>query len=140
LLPLIFDFRIIMFSVFIFFSLKELRDVYLGGLYFWQGMVASYIVIITSAGLGAGFTLAFAQWNASFIPSYIEKLQFQMEAFKSEIIASVGAEAYQQQLRKLPLTSSLDLAGDYFLKSMIIGLFLAIVFSVILRKQPKNQN
>lgn len=84
------------------------------------------------------FTWGFAQWNSKFLPTYIEKLQMQMLGYKAEIIKSVGAEAYNQQLAKLPLTSPMDLAGDYFLKSMIIGLFLAIVISVILRKQPKT--
>lgn len=139
LLPVIFDFRIILLAVFIFFSLKELRDFHLEGiLYFWQGMVGSYVVILTSALIGSGFTWCFAKWNAGFLSSYIEKLQQQMLGFKNEIITSVGIEAYNQQLAKLPSTSALDMAGDYFLKSLIIGLFLAILISVILRKQPKT--
>ncbi len=139
LLPVIFDFRILMFSVFIFFSLKEIRDYYQQGtLFFWQGMAGSYVVIITSGLIGSVFTWAFATWNAHFLPSYIQKLQEQMLGYKEEISKSVGIDAYDQQLAKLPFTTALDLASDYFLKSMIIGLFLAIVISVILRKQPKT--
>ena len=139
LLPVIFDFRIILFAVFIFLSLKELRDYYLQGvLFFWQGMIGSYVFIFTSALIASGFTWCFAKWNSEFLPSYIEKLQEQMLGYKQEIITSVGVDAYNQQLAKLPFTSPLDLAGDYFLKSMIIGLFLAIIMSVILRKQPKT--
>ena len=139
LLPVIFDFRILMFSVFIFFSLREIRDFHLNGvLFFWQGIMSSYVFIVTSAVIGSVFTWGFTQWNAKFLPSYIEKLQQQMLGYKEEIIKSVGMDAYHQQLAKLPFTSALDLAGDYFLKSMIIGLFLAIVISVLLRKQPKT--
>jgi len=139
LLPVIFDFRIILIAVFIFFSLKELRDYHLRGvLFFWQGMIGSYVFIITSALIGSLFTWGFAKWNGSFLPSYIEKLQQQMLTYKDQIITSVGTDAYNQQLAKLPSTSPFDLAGDYFLKSMIIGLFLAIIMSVILRKQPKT--
>jgi hypothetical protein len=139
LLPVIFDFRIILFAVFIFFSLKELRDYYLqGALFFWQGMMGSYIFIITSALLGSLFTWGFAKSYADFLTSYIEKLREQMTVYKDQIITSVGTEAYNEQLKKLPFTSPVDLAGDYFLKSMIIGLFLAIIISVILRKQPKT--
>ena len=138
LLPVIFDFRIILFAVFIFFSLKELRDYYLQGvLFFWQGMIGSYVFLTTSALIGSVFTWCFARWNSNFLPSYITKLQAQIISYKEEIITTVGAEAYNQQLTRLPLTSPLDLAGDYFLKSMIIGLFLAIIITVILRKQPK---
>jgi hypothetical protein len=140
LLPLIFDFRIVIFAVFIFFSLKELRDNHLEGtLYFWQGMAGSYVFIITSALVGAVFSWCFATWNQKFLPSYVQKLQQQMVDFKDQIITSVGADAYHQQLAKLPLTTALDMAGDYLLKSLIIGLFLAIIMSVILRKQPKTQ-
>ena len=139
LIPVYFDFRIFIFAVFIFFCLKELRDYYQQGvLFFWQGMVGSYVFIVTSALIGSGFTWCFARWNAGFLPSYIEKLQQQMLGFREEIIRSVGAEAYNQQLNKLPSTSPMDLAGDYFLKSLIIGLFLAIIISVILRKQPQT--
>jgi hypothetical protein len=140
LLPVVFDFRIILFAVFIFFSLKELRDYYLQGLlFFWQGMTGSFVFISTSAFIGSVFTWGFAKWNSNFLSSYIEKLQTQIISYKEEIITSVGAETYNQQLTKLPLTSPLDLAGDYFLKSMIIGLFLAIVITAILRKQPKTE-
>jgi len=139
LLPAVFDFRIILFGVFIFFSLKELRDYYLQGvLFFWQGMIGSYVFITTSALIGSVFTWGFAKWNTSFLSSYIEKLQTQIVSYKEEIITSVGAEAYNLQLTRLPLTSPLDLAGDYFLKSMIIGLFLTIIMSVLLRKPPKT--
>jgi hypothetical protein len=139
LLPVIFDFRIILFAVFIFFSLKELRDYHLQGvLFFWQGMISSYVFIITSALIGAIFTWGFAKWDTDFLSSYVEKLREQMTVYKDQIITSVGTEAYTEQLNKLPFTSPLDLAGDYFLKSMIIGLFLAIIMSVILRKQPKT--
>lgn len=140
LLPAVFDFRIILFGVFIFFSLKELRDYYLQGLlFFWQGMMGSFVFITTSAVIGSIFTWGFAKWNSNFLPSYIEKLQAQLISYKDEIITSVGVETYNQQLAKLPLTSPVDLASDYFLKSMIIGLFLAIVITTILRKQPKTE-
>lgn len=140
LLPVIFDFRIVMFSVFIFLSLKEVRDYYQQGtLFFWQGMMGSYVFIGTSAIIGSIFTWCLARWESNFLPSYVTKLEEQMEVFRKQIEESVGPEAYQQQLVKLPGTSALDLAGDYFLKSLIIGLFLTIIISVILRKQTQTQ-
>jgi hypothetical protein len=139
LLPVIFDFRIVIFAVFIFFSLKELRDYHFKGvLFFWQGMVGSYVFILTSALVSSLFTYCFAEWNSEFLSSYVEKERQQMISYKDQIISGVGADAYNQQLTKLPLTSSWNLASDYFLKSMIIGLFLAILISVFLRKQPKT--
>jgi len=138
LLPVIFDFRIIIFSVFIFLSLKEVRDYYQQGvLFFWQGMIGSYIFVGTSAVIGSVFTWCMAKWDTHFLPLYIEKLQQQMLTNQKQLVESVGSEAYQQQLTKLPGTSELDMAGDYFLKSLIIGLFLTIIISVILRKQTQ---
>jgi hypothetical protein len=139
LLPVIFDFRIIVFAVFIFFSLREVRDYHLRGvLFFWQGIVGSYVVIFTSALVGSLFTLSLGEWSSTFLSSYVEKERQEMMNYKDQIISSVGADAYNQQLNKLPLTSSWDLASDYFLKSIIIGLFLAILISVFVRKQPKT--
>lgn len=140
LLPVIFDFRIVMFSVFIFLALKEVRDYYQqGNLFFWQGMTGSYVFIVTSAVIGSLFTWGLATWDSSFLPSYISSLQEQMRNFQKQIEESVGVEAYQEQLAKLPGTSALDLAADYFLKSLIIGLFLTILISVVLRKQTQTQ-
>jgi len=140
LLPVIFDFRIVIFSVFIFLCLKEVRDYYQqGNLLFWQGMIGSYVFIGTSAVMGSVFTWGLAKWDSHFLPSYISNLQEQMRNFQKQIEESVGAQAYQEQLAKLPGTSALDLAADYFLKSLIIGLFLTIIISVVLRKQTQTQ-
>lgn len=139
LVPVIFDFRIFLFSVLIFFSLREIREyVYNGILFFWQGMIAGYTMLITASLIAAAFTWTFASLNADFLPRYVSKLLNQFTTNKALIIENVGEEAYQQQLDKLPLTSAADLAADYFLKSMIIGLFLTIIFSVIIRRQPKT--
>src|SRR5437879_3853156 len=114
LLPVIFDFRIVIFSVFIFMSLKEVREYHQqGNLFFWQGMAGSYVFIGTSAIMGSIFTWCLARWDANFLPSYITKLIEQMSSFQKQIIESVGAEAYQQQMEKLPSTTAFDLASDY---------------------------
>lgn len=140
LLPIIVDFRIIIYAIFIFMALKETRDQHLGGnLFFWQAMMASYVFIGTAAVMGTLFTIGLATWSSGFVPEYISVLQQQLVTFKAQVIGSVGAEAYAQQLSKLPQTTGWDLAGDYFLKSMIIGLILSISISVILRKQNQTQ-
>ena len=53
LMPPILDFRILIFGVFIFFSLKEFRDYLNGGiLYFWQGMSVGMLCYLGMALLG----------------------------------------------------------------------------------------
>jgi hypothetical protein len=86
-----------------------------------------------------GFCVDHRQLARTFLSSYVEKLMTQFRDNEKVIVENVGQEAYQQQLVKLPLSSAADLSADYFLKSMIIGLFLTIIISVILRRQPKTQ-
>ncbi len=139
LVPIIFDFRVVLFPILIFFSLKEIRDYCQGGiLFFWQGMIYSYAMLMTAALVASSFVWTLASWHSTFLSSYITKLLQQFSDNQRVIIENVGKEAYEQQLAKLPSTSAADLSADYFLKSMIIGLFLTIILSVILRKQPKT--
>lgn len=139
LVPVFLDFRVFLFGVLIVFSLKEIRDyVYDGILFFWQGMIASYAMLMTTALIASAYTWAFATVSKQFLPEYVNFLLKQFTENKALIIENVGEEAYQQQLAKLPSTSAADLSADYFLKSMIIGLFLTIILSVILRRQPKT--
>jgi hypothetical protein len=140
LVPWVVDFRLVFFTVFIFLSLKEARDYHLGGnLSFAQGMIASYVFIGTSGVIGAVFTWCFAKWNPDFLQSYILKMTEEMKSFQKEIEQSFDAQKYQQQLIELQSTSGFTLASDYFLKSLIIGLFLTIIISIILRKQTQTQ-
>src|SRR5258708_33890782 len=90
LLPLIFDFRIVIFSVFIFLSLKEGRDYHQqGNLFFWQGMIGSYVFIGTSAVMASLFTWGLARWDAAFLSSYISSRQEQMKNFQKQLEESV---------------------------------------------------
>lgn len=140
LVPVIFDFRIVIYAMFIFMTLKIVRDNYLqGSLFFGQGMVASYVFLITAGLVGALTTFGLGLWQTDFITSYIAGMQQQLATSKEEFIKEVGASAYAQQLNKLAQTSAFNLAADYFLKSLFIGLFLTIVISVILRKQKQTQ-
>ena len=48
------DFRIFVLGIFIFFSLKEFRDAYQGGLlYFWQGLFGSFVVVVLSSTISS---------------------------------------------------------------------------------------
>src|SRR3989337_745738 len=49
LIPVYMDFRIILFTVFIFFALREIRDRQEGILYFWQGIFASFLFTLSYA-------------------------------------------------------------------------------------------
>ena len=139
LLPVVFDFRIILYSVMVIFALREIRDFHLGKmLFFFQGMVASNLVVWLAAVIGALFVWILAANHPTFISEYVAVMTEQMTANRDLLTKNVGEEAYRQQMAKLPTTSAWALAGDYFLKSIIIGLFLTIIISVVMRRQPKT--
>jgi hypothetical protein len=140
LVPVFLDFRIVLFGVFLFFSLRELRDYYFGGiLYFWQGMVAGFILIITFAIIASGLMVAFGSLESRFVSTYIEQFTEQARQFPPEVIDRIGREAFERNLATLPGTSPFDLALLYFWQCFVIGFFISIIISVILRRQPVNQ-
>ena len=140
LVPWIIDFRIIFFSIFIFLSLKEARDFHLNkNLTFSQGMIGGYVFIFITGLMGAILTWCLATWDANFLSTYILKATEQLKNFKKEMVQSFNEQDYELQLTRLQSTSAITLATDYLLNSLIIGLFLTPVISIILRKQTKPE-
>jgi hypothetical protein len=139
LFPIYFDFRIILFVVFMVFGLKELRDDHQRGeLSFGQGMVSNLIFTIIFALIAAVFILVFCLLEPRFLSDYIQIAMTQMESIGPAVIEQLGKEVYERNLNGLPATNASDLALDYFVKSFIVSFFLSIIISVILRRQPKT--
>lgn len=141
LVPPFFDFRVLLFAVFFFFMLKELRDYYFNGLlFFWQGMGACLWFLLVFALIAAGLLLIFEHLQPAFVTQYISLLTEQIKTFPPEVIERIGKEAYQRNLDALPRTTAWQLATLYFWQSFVIGFFISIVISVILRRQPQLTN
>src|SRR5690242_2176359 len=69
------DFRVLLFGVCIFFSLREFRESHQGGaLYFWQGMVGGFILVIIAATIASVLLLVFCAFESSFIAEYIKAM------------------------------------------------------------------
>ncbi len=133
------DFRILLFSVFIFFSLKEFRDVHQEGmLYFSQGMMISFVMIMLAGILSSILLLAFCFVESTFIDSYIKTMTEYFNSFSAAEIERYGKETYERNLEQLPSTNAMQIASRYYIHSLAIGLFVSIILSVILRKQPKT--
>lgn len=133
------DFRIALLGIFIFFCLKDFRDNYHDGvLYFWQGMIGSYILIFTSMLVASAGVFILGKVNTSFVTRYIELRTQYLKSFPAEDIRQIGEAAYQDVLRLVSKTGSWELAQAYFGQGIIIGLFISIILTVILRKQPKT--
>jgi len=132
------DFRILLYGVFIFFSLKEFREYHQGGvLYFWQGMIGSFVVVATAAVLGSLLLRLFISVEGRFIPEYVKAMTDYLRGFPVEEINRIGKDAYERNVEALPSTTSGQIASLYLVQSFGIGLFISIILSVILRKQSK---
>ncbi len=139
LIPMYADFRIFLFGLFIFFSLKEYRDQYQQGvLYFFQGMVASYIFLLSFALLSASFIWLFASMNEEFIKQFISLFIEQARTIPTEDIERLGKDNFERNLEEVSYTNAFGMAKLYFRQSLLIGFFISIIVTIILRKQPKQ--
>lgn len=139
LIPIIYDVRILLLAIFIFFSIKEFRDYRNGGvLHFWQGMLIGLVIIFVVGLLMMIIILTFGALEENLLSRYLTEMTIQLTENKEDFLEAIGEEAYQNAFRKLPSTTLGDLALDYYLKSFGIGLFLTIIISIILRRQIKH--
>ena len=133
---ILFDYRLLLFPLFIFFATKEFRD-YANDrkLHYWQGMTLGLVVYGSMAILMSTFLIAYGRWfNTSFLQDYIDTSISRMEGMNSKLVEAIGEDRIKQTIELLPLTTLNDLALDYLLKSVVIGLFFTILISLILRK------
>lgn len=138
-IPVYVDFRIILFGIFIFFTLREIRDYYQNGaLYFAHGIIASVIFTATYAILSSLAIYLFATAVPAFLNQYIDLSIQQLRSLPGDVIERIGKDVYVRNLAALPSTKPADLALLYFWQSFLISLFLSVILSVILRRQPKT--
>lgn len=139
LIPVYIDFRIILFGILIFFTLREIRDYHQQGvMYFWQGFLASFLFTLAYAIVSSLVLVVFMELTPAFVSDYISMSVQQLKSLPAEVIDSIGKEVYEQNLKLLPETDANDLGFLYFLQSFLISLFISIILSVILRRQPQT--
>jgi hypothetical protein len=132
------DFRILLFGIFIFFTLKEFRDYHQqGALYFFQAMLGGLSVVLLATIITSVLLWLFGNWEKEFVVSYVAQFTAYLKTFPKEDIDRIGKEIYERNLEALPATNIFGLTQTYFMQGIIIGFFVNIVLSVILRRQPK---
>jgi len=137
LITLLFDFRVALFGIFMFFILKELREYHFGGLlFFWQGMAACGLFVITFGIIASLLIWIFAINVPDFVIQYIQLATNQLMTYPKDTVDQIGKDVFEQSLAQLKLVTGWDLATLYFRQGLIIGLFISIIISVILRRQP----
>jgi Ni,Fe-hydrogenase I cytochrome b subunit len=137
LIPLIFDFRLILFGFFIYYTLREIREDYQQGvLFLWQGMISSFVFTIAYVGM-ASLLLGLFMWlNDTFVQEYIRLKVMEIKSFPEEIVKQLGKDTIDSNLKRLPATNRLDLISIYVRQSLIISFFVSFILSVVLRRQP----
>jgi hypothetical protein len=129
------DFRILVFGVFIFFGLKEFRDyVQEGTLYFWQGLIGCFVIVLVSTVISSLGLYVFGLLKPEFLTTYVAAATAYLKTFPPEAIEQIGKDAYESNLKSLPATNLGVMIETYFLKGMLIGLFVSLLLSVILRR------
>ncbi len=137
LIPVFVDYRIALFAIVFIFALKELRDYhYQGVLYFWQGMLGTFLITLIFGLIASTAIYLYATYNQEFVQSYINLSLKQVQALTDEDINQIGRNVYDTSIVSLKQADAYFLAIRYFVQSFIISFFLSIIISVILRKSP----
>jgi hypothetical protein len=140
LVPVFFDFRIVLLAFAIFFALRELREQHFSGLlFFWQGMMGSAWLTLVFAAITSALIWGYAAWQPQFVDDYIRLFREQAATFPAEVIEKIGKENMERNLAAISATKPSDLAILYAWQTALISLFVSIVLAVILRRQPKTQ-
>jgi len=134
------DFRILLFGIFIFFTLKEFRNNHQEGvLSFGQGMVGSLLFVTVAATVGAVVVLIYSKINPEFVSDFIKQgLESARSFSENSALTEPEKNRITVMIEALPSTNAKGLAGQHFVQSLMIGFFISIILSVILRKQPKS--
>jgi hypothetical protein len=139
LIPVHLDSRIILFIIFIFFSLKELRDNYRGGmLSFSEGLICCFLFVTFFSVISSLLIGVFAWAESDFVSSFIGLFRKQVEGLSEADIKQIGKENINRNLESLSSTNAFWMAWNYFKQSYWIGTPIGIIFSVIIRRQPKT--
>lgn len=130
----VFDF--ILLPIFIFFSIKEVRDYHWGGkIAYWQGMTAGlfcYMVIALISGL---FIWVFLEKidPAVFVQHKQENIAI-LTGDQQNWVEQLGSEGYEQALEDVSAMTPFSLAADDFIKKLLIGFFMTSLIAIFLKR------
>jgi hypothetical protein len=107
-------------------------------MHFWQGLAIGLFAYVVMSTVIALFIFIFSDLESTkFLSEFVRlktnELTLNKEAYQEA--RGVGEEAYNNALNSLPKTKPIHLALLYIRQSMLIGLFLTIIFSIIMRNK-----
>lgn len=129
---------ILIVGLFSFLTIKDFRSNYNNGeLRFYHGMSLGFICYSTIAFVFAVFYLIFMQWiEPDFLTLFVDTAKSDMVLRKDMILQGVETDPelyFAEQLASLDDITKSSLIFDSFLKKLIFGIFLAPIFSIVLR-------
>ena len=130
----IFDF--ILIPIFIFFTLKELRDYKYGGkMFYWQGMTAGFVCYLLIALLSGLTIWIFLEGvdPALFVAHKKENIAI-LTSESAKWIEQLGQADYEKTLANLQTITPFSLAADDFLKKLLIGLLITSLFAIFFKR------
>jgi hypothetical protein len=134
-----FDGRVLLMAVLLFFALREVRDYFFEGiLYLWQGMGGCLVFLGGMMLVDAIGIAIFSTTQSEFIQLYIDQGLAQIKTFSPEAIKQIGQPAVEELQKSLPNTTVSDMVRLYTVQTLILGIFVTIIISVISRRQPKT--
>lgn len=137
ILSLIMD--VVIIGTMTFVATKDFRDnENEGELRFYHGMSIGFVIYFLTGVIFSLFYLLFITIiEPDFMTVYQETMRDFLESRKEMLIANGGEESFQSQLDALDGVKAFDLIIDAFGKKVISGLFLAPIFSVLLRTRQR---
>lgn len=126
---------VVVIGFFSFLPIKEFKKYHNDGeLRFYHGMSIAFLSYVSMALV---FTLLYLIFINVIEPSYLQdKLDFQRELVitqKDQWIDQFGEDSYNTRVEGLKEISAFDDVWSEFIKRVLIGFFLAPIFSIILR-------
>ena len=133
-----FDIRILIIAILLVFSLKEVRDYFFGGiLFFWQALFGCLVYLAAMILVSSGAMVLLGNYNEKFVLDYRKQGLEQIGLFSEATIEQIGKPAVDELKATLPTMEIGQIAQKYSFQTLIFGLFITIIISVILRRQPK---
>ena len=125
---------VIVVGMFTFLPMKDFKSSNGAGFRFYHGMTLGFISYLTIATVFSIFYILFIEVvEPDYLNTKITFLRDSHVAQREQKVAEFGIEVYERQLDGMQdISVSADVLSE-FAKRLFIGLFLAPVFSIILR-------
>ena len=131
--------QLVLYGLIFFASFKYFKDQFTGGImHFWQGLAIGLFAYIVMSTVIALFIYVFSEVDSTrFLSEFIRLKTKELTLNKDAYLQArgVGEEAYNRALSTLPGTKPIHLALLYIRQSLLIGLFITIIFSVLMRNK-----